>query len=81
MQKPSIGRVVHVCHSGLRYAATITYVHSDTCVNVGGFDHNGYPFQKTSCLFEQENVTPEDAVARPNHINIQHNNWTWPPRV
>lgn len=51
--KPSIGRVVWFYpagHSreGQALPALISYVHSDACINVGGFDQNGNPVSATS---------------------------------
>lgn len=51
--KPTIGRVVLFYPAGhSREAqplpALITYVHSDTMINVGGFDQNGNPVAATS---------------------------------
>lgn len=59
--KPSLGRIVlfrptfDVVHS-----AIITYVHSDTCVNLAAFDSNGNPYGKTSVQLVQ------DGEHRPN---------------
>ena len=58
--KPTVGRVVWV----FRPAETndvkqpevglIAYVHSDHCINVAGFDHNGAPFALTSLPLMQD---------------------------
>lgn len=60
MIKPTIGRVVLYYGSG-EYAAqcqprpaSICYVHSDTMINVGGFDKNGDPFKATSVTLIQD---------------------------
>jgi hypothetical protein len=59
MIKPTVGRVVWYYKPGAQhtdqpYAALISYVHSDTCINVGGFDHNGKPFADTSVMLHQD---------------------------
>jgi len=79
MQKPSIGRIVHFCWSGQRVPAVITYVHSDTCINlkpVGG--SRGPETEQTSVLYAEEN--PESS-AQANAMTTTHNTWSWPPRV
>lgn len=53
MIKPTIGRVVLVRNRSGKIgvqdeAALVTYVHGDTCINVGGFDANGNHFAATS---------------------------------
>lgn len=58
MIAPTVGRVIWYYPSGTPrteqpQAAFITYVHSDTMINVGGFDHNGKPFGDTSVLLVQ----------------------------
>lgn len=58
MIKPTCGRVVWYwpagrSHESQPYAAMIALVHSDTMINVGGFDHNGKPFSDTSVLLVQ----------------------------
>lgn len=56
MIKPTIGRVV-LFNDGVsdqRVPALISYVHGDTCINVGGFDQNGQPFSHTSVVLCQE---------------------------
>lgn len=55
MIKPTIGRVVWYyapgrAHTDQPNAALIAHVHSDTMINVGGFDGNGKPFGDTSVL-------------------------------
>lgn len=59
MIKPTVGRVIWYYPAGRSHteqpnAAFITYVHSDTMINVGGFDHNGIPFASTSVLLLQD---------------------------
>lgn len=60
MIKPTIGRVVWLRrpenHSEQPEAALVTYVHADTCINVGGFDANGTPFGRTSVYLDQGDV-------------------------
>jgi hypothetical protein len=34
----------------------IAYVHSNICINVGGFDRNGAPFQITSLTLLQDDA-------------------------
>jgi hypothetical protein len=70
--KPSIGRIVHYhgepgdCAVHGIQAAVITYVHSDTCVNLAVFDHNGESRGETSvCLGGPD----------------QPFTWSWPPKV
>lgn len=57
MIKPTIGRVVLVHRTGMGdqpEAALIAYVYSDRMINVGGFDHQGNPFQATSVRLLQD---------------------------
>jgi len=59
MIKPTVGRVVWYWpmgrdHTAQPNAAVIAYVHSDTCINVGGFDSNGKPFSDTSVMLLQD---------------------------
>lgn len=56
MITPTIGRIV-LFNDGLsdqRVPAFITYVHSDTCINIGGFDQFGNIFNSTSVILIQE---------------------------
>lgn len=56
MIKPTIGRVVLV-ERGMfdqREPALVCYVHSDTCINVAGFDKSGLPFGVQSIELLQE---------------------------
>lgn len=58
MIKPTIGRVVlvHRGNSPQPEPALICYVHSDTMINVGGFDKNGKPFEACSIqLYQGDN--------------------------
>lgn len=62
MIKPTIGRVVHfhphpgeaIAFSDQPLAALVTYVHSDTMVNVVVFDSNGNPHPRTSVRLQQD---------------------------
>jgi hypothetical protein len=63
--KPTIGRVVWFYPSEHKEgdqpcSAQIAYVHSDTCINIGYFDHNGNAKQATSVtLFHGEGERPK----------------------
>jgi hypothetical protein len=66
MIKPTIGRVVLVYRPGNSdqfEPALITYVWSDTHINVGGFDCAGVPFSCTSLFLNQDIVV--DSVCIP----------------
>lgn len=69
MIKPTIGRVVLVqkrpasTDQNQAEPALITYVWSDTMINVGGFDHNGIPFSGTSITLVQDGEAPEGCYA------------------
>lgn len=60
MITPTVGRVVWVknrpgaINTNQPEAALVTYVWSDTMVNVGGFDANGVPFAYTSMPLWQD---------------------------
>jgi len=65
MIKPTIGRVVLVQNRSASTdqnqaePALITYVWSDTMINVGGFDHNGVPFSFSSLqLLQDDEAAP-----------------------
>lgn len=68
MIKPSIGRVVHVCRKSLDYtsgveqprAAIVTYVHSDTMLNLSIFTPGGDNIGRTSVYLRQPEVKLED---------------------
>lgn len=71
MIAPSIGRVIwfHPSKSdtSLDYdrkqplAALVAYVHSDRCINIGGFTANGVPFSRTSVrLLQDGEEAPEN---------------------
>lgn len=66
MIKPTIGRVVLIRNRPNSLAAQhepafVTYVHGDTCINVGGFNANGTAFGETSVLLHQgdDDAAPE----------------------
>jgi hypothetical protein len=65
---PTIGRVVHVHNrpgnldKTLPEAAQVAFVHSPTCINVGGVDHNGQPFSATSVEFREEGNPRPDPI-------------------
>lgn len=66
MIKPTIGHVVLVYRPGKSdqfEPALITYVWSDTTINVGGFDRNGNPFKETSLHLDQD--IQVDPIALP----------------
>lgn len=59
MITPTVGRVVWFYkdgkpHTEQPYAAIVTYVHSDTMINVVAFDYNGVSFGETSVLLIQD---------------------------
>lgn len=67
MIKPTVGRVVWFfapndpiqADKSQPLDAHIVYVHSDTVINIAGFDQNGMPFAKTSVfLWADPNITP-----------------------
>lgn len=58
MIQPTIGRVVWFRPNGMSekeqaHAALITFVHSDTVVNLAVFGPNGIPYAKTSVYLKQ----------------------------
>lgn len=57
MIHPTIGRVVLFNRPGFERAslALVSYVHSDRCINIGGFDHSGHPIARTSVQLLQDN--------------------------
>jgi hypothetical protein len=68
MIKPTIGRVVVVRNrqgavGSQDEPALVTYVHSDNCINVGGFNADGAPFSLTSLYFEQGDGSPSQPHA------------------
>jgi len=61
MIKPTVGRVVHFHPNGdpaIIFAAIITYVHSDDCINVCAFLPNGLPVCHTSVKLLQDGEVP-----------------------
>lgn len=65
---PTVGRVVWLRnrHEAISReqpeVAFITYVHSDSCINVAGFNANGTPIAETSVLLVQ------DGEPAPEHV-------------
>lgn len=66
MITPTIGRVIWVFRPGDSVdvkqpeVGFITYIHSDRCINVAGFNANGTPFSLTSLtLVQLEDEKPE----------------------
>jgi hypothetical protein len=58
---PSIGQTSDVQHDPIiPFDAHVVYVHSDRCINVAGFDHDGNPFSATSVpLLQDDDPKPE----------------------
>jgi len=62
MIKPTIGRVVWMRNRPGNISgdqpedAHVVYVHSDTCVNLAGFDANGAHWAMTSVFLRQDDV-------------------------
>lgn len=56
MIKPTIGRVVlyKFDTSEDRWPALVCFVHSDTLINIGGFDHQCNAFGKSSVTLAQD---------------------------
>lgn len=57
MIKPTIGRVVLYWSGNAQiqpYPAFVAFVHSDTMINVGGFNDGGTPFGNTSVPLLQD---------------------------
>lgn len=75
-QKPSVGRVVHYHLPDSKktqpYAAVITHVWSDTCVNLCIMQDGSYP-ASTKYPTSVNLLRNGDAVSGPC--------WSWPPRV
>ena len=68
MIKPTIGRVVWYHPSDaepeITHAATVTYVWSDTCINLAIFDSNGKIYAETSVLlFQGKGARPSSKFA------------------
>ena len=74
-QKPSIGRIVHYtpdepsasARKGQPWAAVITHVWSDFCVNLGVFSDGSFRLEEL----------------KPTSVEFGNGprTWTWPPRV
>lgn len=68
MIKPTVGRVVWVHRPHFANdpsqpeAALITFVHSDTLINVGGFDQNGLPFSASLDLIQEGSIPPREGT-------------------
>jgi hypothetical protein len=62
---PTIGRVVWVTRgkSDQKEPALISYVWSDTVINVGGFNRDGVPFSHTSLRLVQDEAAPTDGTS------------------
>lgn len=68
--KPSIGRIVHFVENGIHFAAIVTKIWSDTCINLYVFDDGSGNLSsntKTSVVYY------EDAS--------QDYTWHWPEKV
>lgn len=76
MQKPSIGRIVHVKWHGETLPAIITHVHSDTCVSVTVFGATYYVqgVRHTWPALAGSSLSYDEKLAI-------HETWAWPPRV
>lgn len=70
--RPTVGRVVlYYQHGRTQYdageqpcSASVAYVHGDRLINIGYWDHNGFPKQATSVqLVQPGDVTPETPFA------------------
>lgn len=66
--KPSVGRIVHYVANGRNYAAIISTVHADTCVNLVVFEYySNVPSIVITSVFYDESCSK--------------NTWHWPSRV
>lgn len=79
MQSPSIGRIVHYNQNGNRVAAIITYVYSDTCVQLQTFGKKAAVFD--SVQFENELPDPGTGGFLRDTMNTSMSTWSWPPFV
>lgn len=61
MIRPTIGRVVWYFRgqSDQPEAALVTYVHSDQCINIGGFDKDGRHIAASEVYLHQDGDLPE----------------------
>jgi hypothetical protein len=77
--KPSIGRIVHVFAGDSRTptAAIITYVHSDSLVNLTMFPDRGVPTIATSVTLFEGQTQATEAL----DVNIDRVAAFWPPKV
>lgn len=65
MISPTVGRVVWVrkrVQTTQPEVALVTWVHSDICINVAGFDANGNAFQLTSLHLRQDDTEAPHSV-------------------
>jgi hypothetical protein len=66
--QPTVGRVVWYWPTAEEnhppFPALVAYIHSDTNINVGGFDANGNPFRNTSVQLIQGDELPTGSHAR-----------------
>ena len=51
MQKPTIGRIVHLNKNGELNAAVIVAVHNDECVSLVAWNSGGTQYNERSVLF------------------------------
>lgn len=63
MIQPTVGRVVWYWPNAARsqpqpFSASIAYVHSDRCINIGYIDHNGLHAAVTSVALLQDGDEP-----------------------
>lgn len=75
---PSIGRIVGFTPAtnnptGKEYAAIVTHVFSDTCVNLNVLSDGSFPLPESERLVTSK-VQSDDGQARPDR-------WRWLPRV
>ncbi len=76
MQKPTIGRVVHLCFSGQRVPAVVTHVWSDTLVNLQPLGSKAGTSERTSIQYQDP-----DSASDLNGMKTSHDTWSWPPKV
>lgn len=83
--KPTVGRIVHWFPDGAPegqagiygdqpYAAIITHVHDDDCVNL-------LPFVKDHGQAQRNFCVPQTSVCRRGTPQATTHSWDWPPRV
>lgn len=79
MQKPSVGRAVHYCHSGRRVPATIERVNSDSNVDLAlNIANSGGVLGIASSSLAEESL---ESAGLLNEMLTPHGTWSWPPRV